>query len=143
MGENTWHSISKLATASLATKQFYGVKLDSAGGVVIASAAGESILGVLQNKPAAGQAATVAVAGIVQMIAGGVIAPGGKVKVSSAGKALAAALGTTTVDGNAQSNVALLGSYVFGEYMGYANCADGDIIDVLITREGAVPTTAG
>lgn len=142
MGSNVWHSISKVAAADLRTKQFYGVKLDSAGKIVLCSAAGESVLGVLGNKPNTGEVGSVDVAGIVQVIAGGVIAPGGKVKVSAAGKFVAASAGTTNTGDAGAASDPLIGSYVFGEYLGVSNAADGDIIDVLVTREGAIPTTA-
>lgn len=47
------------AGADLRDKQFYGVKKDANGRVILASAKGERILGVLQNKPNTGEEAQV------------------------------------------------------------------------------------
>lgn len=68
-----------VATADLSGKQFYFVKLDpaTADQIVICSAASDRPLGVLQNKPKAGEAAQVRVAGVT------------KVSIGSAGLALA------------------------------------------------------
>lgn len=141
MGHVLKQSLSKIAGADLSAKQFYAVKLDSAGKAILCSAAGEWVFGVLGNKPTSGQAASVDVIGVVQVIAGGVIVPGGPCKVSSTGKMLAASLALTDASG-ASATAALVGSHVIGRSMMEANTADGDIFDMLITREGAIPTTA-
>ena len=52
------HSTSILAGADLSSKQFYAVKLN-ASGLMILSGAGENALGILQDKPASGQVGAV------------------------------------------------------------------------------------
>lgn len=54
------------ATANLGANQFAAVTFDTSGGVSIA-AAGKNADGFLQNKPAAGQAAQVAVFGVTKV----------------------------------------------------------------------------
>ena len=70
---------SKLATipglkagdTSLAAKQFHAVQFGAtAGQVAVCSAADQTAIGVLQNKPAAGEHANVAYAGISKAVAG-------------------------------------------------------------------------
>lgn len=133
--------LSKVAGADLSAKQYYGVALQSDGEVEVANAAGEPVLGVLQNNPTSGQTATVAVSGVTKMIAGGVIAVGAYVAVDANGKAKTAVAGRTDTTDTAAAADALLGSYVLGIYVGNAASADGDIISVLITHTGSVPTT--
>lgn len=129
------------AATNLSAKQFFAVKLDSNGQVAVAGA-GEKAIGILQNKPdAQGKAATVRVSGISRMYAGGVIAPGADVAADAAGEGKTAVANTTTVSGESQSNVALLGSYILGRALNVTNTADGDIFPVLITHQGAVPGT--
>ena len=58
------------AAASLATKQYYGVKLSAANQVNIVAVDGEPGLGVLQNDPASGEAAEVMMMGITKVLVG-------------------------------------------------------------------------
>jgi hypothetical protein len=65
------------AAADLSTKQFYCVKVTAAEKVNIATAAGEQVLGVLQNKPSFdGDVADVMVLGVTKAVigAGGITA---------------------------------------------------------------------
>jgi hypothetical protein len=133
--------LSKVAGEDLSAKQYFAVTLESDNTIDLADAAGEKVFGVLQNNPAAGQVGTVAVAGVTKMIAGGVIAVGGDVAVDADGKAKAAVLGRTDTTDTAAAADPLLGSYVFGMHVGEAAAAAGDIISVLITHTGSVPTT--
>ena len=59
----------------------------TAGAVVLASAGSDKILGVLQNDPASGQEADVAVLGIVKCLAEASVAAGDHVAASTTGRA--------------------------------------------------------
>lgn len=80
--------LSLEAGADLSAKQFYLVKLDSSGRVVLAGAA-ERAIGVLQNKPLAGEAAQVRVLGVSKVISGYSFGVGTVLASDSAGKAVA------------------------------------------------------
>lgn len=110
------------AAADLSTKQYYAVKLDSNGQVVVAGD-GEAAIGVLQNKPAAaGRAASVRVSGITHWIADGAIAVGAKVASSADGQAATAASS----------------EHVVGRFLGTVAAAAGDWAPVLLTQEGVL-----
>lgn len=100
---------------SLATKQFYLVKQHTDGTMILAAAATDKIVGVLNNKPAIGAAARVQLNGTAKVVAGGTISVGAWVTADSAGKAVA----TTTA-----------GDVVIGKFLGTAAAASGDIIEV-------------
>lgn len=102
-------------SSSLATKQFYAMKQHTDGTLIIAAAATDKIVGVLQNKPGVGQAALVRFAGTTKMIAGGTISVGAWVTSDGSGKAVA-----TTTDKDV----------VIGKYLGTASASSGDIIEV-------------
>lgn len=112
------------SSGDLQTKQFYIVKLDTAtqGGVLLAAAASDQIIGVLQNKPGTGSisgvnhAAVVRILGISKVIAGGTVAVGDWLTSDANGKAVA----TTTA-----------GDYVIGRSLNAGS--SGDIISVLMT----------
>lgn len=84
----------------LSAKRYYIVKQDTSndGYVVLAAAATDPILGVLQNDPKAGETAVVKVGppGDGKVIAGGTIHNGDKITSDSNGKAVA----TTTAGDN-------------------------------------------
>ena len=102
-------------SADLITKQYYAVKQDTDGTLVLAAASTDKIVGVLQNKPKIGAAALVRWLGSTKMVAGGVITVGAWVTSDSNGKAVAT---TTNKD------------VVIGKFLGSASCASGDIIEV-------------
>lgn len=128
------------AGADLSTKQYYFVK-NSSNTAILATAAGEPCMGVLQNDPAAsGRPAEVAVRGICKVIAGEAITAGAPVKTHSDGTAYNAVKGRTATNDTGSATDALLGSYV----MGYAKTAAGgagEIIELHLTHSGSVPTT--
>lgn len=111
------------AGADLSVSQYLAVKLNSAGAVIAASSAGESVMGVLQNNPTSGRAALVAFGGIVMWKAGGVVAPNAKVTTDNTGKCVTAATG----------------NYIRGIAILKANSASGDIIPVLLLGQGVSP----
>jgi len=104
------------AAVSLVAKQFYCVELTAAGTVNLCDAATDKVIGILQNKPVAGEACEIPESGIVKGIASGVIAVGAWVGTDAAGKLVAK---TTDKD------------FVYGLAF-EAGAVDGDIIAVLV-----------
>ena len=58
------------AAASLASNQYYGVKITAANQVNVVAVDGEPGIGVLQNDPASGEAADVMMMGITKVLVG-------------------------------------------------------------------------
>lgn len=79
-----------VATATLAAKQYHFVKGDTANNnaVVIAAAGTDTLLGVLQNTPAAGEAAQIRTVGISKVLLGDTVTRFGRVTADAAGKAV-------------------------------------------------------
>ncbi len=78
------------ATGSLASSQFCFVKIDTSGGIALPSAGGYAI-GVLQDKPAAGDPGAVCSPGdITKVVSGGAFAAGQGVSTDASGNAIAA-----------------------------------------------------
>jgi len=108
------------AGADLSEKQYYAVELTAADTVNAASAATDTVIGALLNKPKLGQAAAVRVLGIAPMVSDGsstAIAVGDRVGAAAGGKVVKKA----TAD-NALCRIALA-----------ASGADGTVIRVLPT----------
>lgn len=137
--QSNLQSITLLAAADLSAKQFYGVKVDSNGKAALAGA-GDMCIGVLQNKPESGQAATVAYGGRTKMVAGGNVTAGTPAKTDSAGKAATASKATVDTSNTGSASDAVVGSNVIGIFLtsGVAN----DLVEVMLLPLGAVPTTA-
>jgi hypothetical protein len=93
----------------------YKFMLLGATGIALNTVAGGPCIGVLQNKPEAGQIGAVAVAGVAMVEAGGVITRGVGVQSNASGVAIAASTG----------------DYNLGTAL--ATAASGDIIPVLLT----------
>jgi hypothetical protein len=89
------------------TGQYRGVKITSTG-VVLCGANDAAFLGVLQNDPKSGAAATVKVQDTSKAIAGGAITNGAKVTTDAAGRFVAATTGQN-VCGRARSAAAASG----------------------------------
>jgi hypothetical protein len=94
--------ITLIAGADLSGKQYYFVKLDGAGKAVVSTAAGAKVVGVLQNKPVSGAAATVAVLGKTKAIVGASVTAGDLIMTDSAGKCITAATTGSTIAGWAE-----------------------------------------
>ncbi|HEY6965895.1 MAG TPA: hypothetical protein VI229_00375 [Burkholderiales bacterium] len=133
--------LSLIASGDLSTKQFKGVKIDTNGEVAVAGL-GEMCIGVLQNKPdARGREASVAVFGVSKMVVGTAgVTRGLPVGVDANGDAINGEKGQVDTDGNAQSNLALLGSNMIG--IALETGVDNDIVPVALLHMGMVPTTA-
>lgn len=77
------------AAADLSAKQYHFVVVNSQGQVA-ACTAGAQADGVLQDKPAAGQAANVAHSGITKIVYGGTVTAGADLASDSNGRAVTA-----------------------------------------------------
>lgn len=102
-------------SVDLNTKQYFIVKQHTDGTMILAAAATDKIVGVLQNKPLIGEAALVRWAGTTKVKAGGVITVGAWVTSDANGNAVA----TTTVK-----------DVVLGKYLGSASSAANDIVEI-------------
>lgn len=132
--------ITRDANVDLSAKQFFIVKA-VAGGKVGLAAAGEQSYGILQDKPASGKAGSVRVYGVSKVVAGAAIAEGDPITSDANGKAKSAVKASTNTSDAGAIADPLVGSHVLGIAL-EAAAADLDVITVLITHSGAVPTTA-
>lgn len=88
--ENVTTLGAQLAGADLSTKQHCFANVDSTG--IILAGAGTRVVGIVRNKPIAGQAVTLGIAGKQKVITGsGGITLGARVKSDASGHAVAAA----------------------------------------------------
>lgn len=119
--ESGWaYDESYKAGADLSAKQFFAVELTAADTVGLVNAATDRVLGLLQNKPQAGQAAEVRILGISKAVSDGsvtAIAVGDYVGPNAAGKMVKKTLADNSVTGIAHD----------------ASSADGTVIRVLLT----------
>ena len=102
-------------SASLAAKQFYVVKQDTDGTVILSAAATDKHVGFLQNKPVIGAAALVRFLGTSKGIAGGAIPVGSWVTSDTNGKVVAT---TTNKD------------VILGKFLGAVAAASGDVVEI-------------
>lgn len=109
-------SLSLLAAADLSNNRWRCMTVNSSGQAALANATALTA-GILQNKPGAGQPATVCYAGVSKAVAGAAVTAGARVRSDANGKVVPA-----TVAGNAVIGIAL-------ESAG----ADNDVISVLLT----------
>jgi hypothetical protein len=121
------HKVSLAAGADLSSWQYKIVKV-SGTGVVTATAITDIPLGILQNAPASGKTAEVAVSGVSKVVAGAAITAGALVGIQvTNGKVKSITAGTDSTQ------------YVVGQAL-TAAAADGDIITVLFDAKS--PTRA-
>jgi hypothetical protein len=118
--QNELHCRTLEAAADLSANQYYFVKVDATGKAALCAAVTDIPIGVLQNKPTAGQAATVAYAGTSKILAGVALAPADLIGTDAAGKAAPYVAGTDTT------------AYVAGTALATASAA-GEIISALIS----------
>jgi hypothetical protein len=106
--EEAVHSIGSLtASADLSSSQFCLVEISGDGTVSKCNAVTDRALGVLLDKPESGQAAEVAVGGIVKVLAGGAITAGNPIGPDASGKGVAKTDATHWAIGIAVETVAL------------------------------------
>lgn len=129
--ENLRYLTTLKAGADLSAKQFYLVKLDSSGDVVLTSVVNEDCIGILQNKPASGERALVA-----QLSAGGIsklVVDGNSVNISIGDNVAASATGTGVKDASPTTDDVIIGQAL------EAAAADGLTIAVLLNRRTLAP----
>lgn len=109
--------ISLTSTNDLSTKQYYIAKVDVSNdhSIVLAAAGTDPIVGVIQNKPKAAQAALIRMLGTTKVIAGGTVTRGDRVTSDSNGKAI-----TTVVNKDAALGIALVSAVA------------GDIFEIML-----------
>ena len=86
-------NITRIAGADLSAAQYKFLESNSSGTVTVTNSAGEYVLGVLQNNPASGNAATVAIFGISKVVLGGTVAINDQISTDASGRAIAATTG--------------------------------------------------
>lgn len=124
-GDNQIKLTGLTATSSLAAKQYHLVKFAStAGQVKVASSATSNLVGVLQNDPAAGEAAEVAIFGESKVVAAASISVGDKLVSNSTGQA---------------KTSSTIGAVVIG-YAKTASSTAGNIITVILSGKYTVAT---
>lgn len=107
--QNTINIGGLTASADLSAKQYHFVEVSGVRTVGACNAITDLALGVLQNDPESGQAATVAIGGTTKIVAGGVITAGQRIAPKADGRAQVAvstqfargiALETSAADGD-------------------------------------------
>jgi len=121
--------VSFVAGADLRNYPFAPVRLDAATGRVVLAGANERAIGILQNKPNAGETAVVMLYGISKAIAAGAIAIGSPVVAAANGRVSAA--GTFHNHGTASNNPPTGQQRVLGFALTGATAA-GQVIEVLL-----------
>jgi hypothetical protein len=115
-------ALSLVAAADLRTKQYYGVKLNTSGQIVLAGD-GESAIGILQDAPNTTEIGRVMTLGVSFAVAGDAITAGSNVALDAAGKFV------TAGGGDAVVGVAL------------KSAAAGDIFSVFLSVKASAGTT--
>jgi hypothetical protein len=127
---NIGADVSLQAGSDLSAKQFFFVTLNGSTQLAVAGA-NVSVIGVLQDKPAAaGRSGQVRYFGITKVVAGGTIAVNDKIASDASGKAVKA----TAASVSAGTPEPLAGSYVVGIALASAN--SGETVSVLLTHAG-------
>jgi hypothetical protein len=90
-----------VAGEDMSAKQYYIVQLDASGNIEVGEGATDLLVGVLQNKPEAGEAALYRHGGTTKVIAGGNVSIGDLVTSDASGKAVATTTNKDIVIGRA------------------------------------------
>lgn len=122
---NIGYDITVAAGADLSLKQHYFVKADGT-----LAGAGAQALGVLQNDPASGKAASIRVMGVSKVVAGGTIAVGDQLTPDASGKAVKYTIASVL----AGTPEPLAGSHVMG--IALAAGVSGDVLPIALTHAG-------
>ena len=115
-------NITLKAGADLSAKQYFFVKIDANGDVVLAGN-GENAIGVLQNAPASGEAANIAVAGVSKVIIGDTTSLDSGVVISS--------------DANGKATLGVSTDFALAILI-EDTTANGDVVSCLIHKTGAI-----
>jgi len=115
---------SMLAGASFASKQYFAVQMTSTDNTVIvagaAAAEGSHVVGIIQNEPGSGEAASIAIGGTSKLSMAAACDQGEKIKSDGNGEG-------TPVDADQKSVIGIALE---------ASDGDGSIIEVLLTPGG-------
>lgn len=103
------------AAADLSANQYHCVKVTGNNQVNLADTAGEVILGVLQGKPAQGEAAEITIVGVTKVVAGAALTAGQAWGVDAQGRAVPVTTGTGGSVGDFVAGVVLEGVSNAGE----------------------------
>ena len=115
-------NITLKAGADLSAKQYFFVKIDGDGDVVLAGN-GENAIGVLQNAPASGEAANIAVAGVSKVIIGDTTSLDSGVVISS--------------DANGKATLGVSTDFALAILI-EDTTANDDVVSCLIQKTGAI-----
>ena len=115
-------NITLKAGADLSAKQYFFVKIDANGDVVLAGN-GENAIGVLQNAPASGEAANIAVAGVSKVIIGDTTSLVSGVVISS--------------DANGKATLGVSTDFALAILI-EDTTANDDVVSCLIQKTGAI-----
>lgn len=99
------------AGADLSTKQYYVVKVNTSGAIILGAATTDRPLGVLQNNPTSGKTASVMTSGVTKAIAGAAIAAGAQVSCNASGQVITAVTTSYSI-GTALVAAAALGDVI-------------------------------
>ena len=134
---------SFLSGANFTSKRGYLVAHSASADntVVIASAVGQPVIGILSDEPtAAGRACAVQCLGVTRAVAGsGGVTRGDQIKAAADGRGVTATTSYTDTTGGAAEDP-LVGSYVLG--VALESAAAGEFFDIQITHAGAIARTA-
>ena len=115
-------NITLKAGADLSAKQYFFVKIDANGDAVLAGN-GENAIGVLQNAPASGEAANIAVAGVSKVIIGDTTSLDSGVGISS--------------DANGKATLGVSTDFALAILI-EDTTANDDVVSCLIQKTGAI-----
>ena len=116
------------AGEDLNSYQYYGVYLSDDQTVALCTTAHLNAIGILQDKPKSGEAAVVRVQGTTKVKAGGTIAVGARVSITTSGKAITETTASAT-------EVLLIGTALEA-------AIDGDIFEILLEKMSFVKGAA-
>ena len=103
--EEALHSISMTASADLSTYQYHFVKVSGSRTVTVCTAVTDCPLGILQNKPASGEEATIAVGGVSKFAVGADITAGDYIGTDATGNGVAKTNATHFAIGRALESI--------------------------------------
>lgn len=103
------------AAADLSASQYRCVKVTADNQINLADTQGEVILGVLQDKPAQGEAAEVTVVGVTKVVAGAALTAGQAWGVDAQGRAVPVTPGTGGTVGDFIAGIVVEGAANAGE----------------------------
>lgn len=107
----TTFNVTRPAGADLTTVQYHCVKQTNTGAVVPCSVIGERVFGIVLNDPRMNETATVAVQGVMKVMAGAAISIGAEVMTNASGRVITATADKRTI-GEAMTAATANGEYV-------------------------------